>query len=366
MKIAVTGLSNSGKTTLFNALTGMNIETTPYPNVKGEPSVGMVKVPDIRIERLAEIFKPKKITYASVNYIDYIGLTKGDHLQNNKVFDHIKDADAIVNVVRAFRDDSITHPMNDINPVRDFETLELELIFGDLELVEKRLERIKEAEKKGKKAKPEEKDILHKCKEALEKEKPLRGVAFTEQEKGLMRPMQFLSNKPEIVVINMSEEDLNSKTQEETIASIQSVIEAKGMSENLKVLSLCGKIEMELAQMGEEDAKAFLQDLGIIEPAKSMLIRVSYDMLGLISFLTYGDDEVRAWTIHKGDEAQKAAGKIHSDIERGFIRAEVIGFEDFIAAGASLAKAKERGMVRLEGKTYEVRDGDMINFRFNV
>ncbi len=366
MKIAVTGLSNTGKTTIFNALTGLNIETTVYPTLTGEPSLGTVKVPDQRIDRLTEIYKPKKTTYATVSYIDYIGLTKGDQVQNSKVFEHIKDADAVVHVVRAFRDSAVSHPMNHLDPASDFEILELELILGDLEFVEKRLQRIQEAEKKGKKANPEERALLIKCKTALEQEIPLRAIAFNETERAIMRPMQFLSDKPEIVVINISEEDLNTPRQNDLESAINGVVERKGIGKQLQVLSLCGKLEMEIAQLKTEEAEAFLQDLGIREPVSNRLIKVSYDMLGLISFLTYGEDEVRAWTIRRGDNAQKAAGKIHSDIERGFIRAEVISFEDFISCGGSMVKAKEKGLIRLEGKTYEVRDGDMINFRFNV
>lgn len=366
MKIAVTGLSNSGKTTVFNALTGLNIETTSYPNISGEPTLGTVRVPDIRLDKLAEIFNPKKITYATVNFIDYLGLTKGDKEQNRLVFDHIKDADAIINVVRAFEDDSVIHPLNKIDPISDYEILELELILGDLEFVEKRLQRIQEGEKKGKKAPIQERDLLLKCKSLLESERPLRTASFNEEEKMMMRPWQFMSDKPEIVVINLSEKDLNTSKQQDIESAINKIISEKEASTNMKIVSLCGKIEMEIAQLSKEDSVVFLQDLGINEPAREKLIKISYDMLGLISFLTYGEDEVRAWTIHKGDKSQKAAGKIHSDIERGFIRAEVVSYDEFILCGSSILKAREKGLVRLEGKTYEVRDGDMINFRFNV
>ncbi len=365
MKLAIIGLSNSGKTTIFNALTGQNLETAIYPTVSGEPNFGVVKVPDPRIDKLAEIYKPKKITYATVEYIDYIGLTKGDVVQNRKVFDLIKDADAIVHVVRAFHDDSVAHPMNEINPLRDMETLELEFIFGDLEFVEKRLERIEESVKKGKKPNEAERKFLLKCKEALEKEIPLRNVAFDEEEQKLMRPLQFISTKPEVIVVNISEADLNAEATADLQGSVGQFIADKGIAKTTKAVTLCGKIEMEIAQLSPEEAAAFLEDLGIEEPALNKLIRVSYDLLGLISFLTSGEDEVRAWTITRGTNAQKAAGKIHSDIERGFIRAEIVGYEDFIAEG-SMAAARDKGALRLEGKTYEVRDGDIINFRFNV
>ncbi|MEW6117001.1 MAG: redox-regulated ATPase YchF [Nitrospirota bacterium] len=365
MRLAIIGLSNSGKTTIFNALTGQNLETTTYPTISGEPNYGVVKVPDDRVDRLAEIYRPKKITYATVEYVDYIGLTKGDVAQNRKVFDLIKDVDAIVHVVRAFEDASISHPMNEVNPLRDVETLEMELVFGDLEFVEKRLERMEESAKKGKKPNEAEKKLLLKCREALEKEIPLRNMHFDEEEQKLMKPLQFVSTKPEVIVINLGEKELNTERAADLQRRVETLIAERGVAETTKVVVLCGKIEMEIAQLSPDEARAFLDDLGIEEPALNKLIKVSYDLLGLISFLTSGEDEVRAWTITRGTNAQKAAGKIHSDIERGFIRAEVVGYDDFIADG-SMAAARDRGHLRLEGKTYEVKDGDIINFRFNV
>ncbi len=365
VKLAIIGLSNSGKTTVFNALTGQNLETTIYPTVSGEPNFGVVKVPDYRIDKLVEIYKPKKITYATVEYIDYIGLTKGDVAQNRKVFDLIKDADTIVHVVRAFEDDAVSHPMNEINPLRDIETLELELIFGDIELVEKRLARMEEGAKKGKKPNEAEKKLLLKCKDALEKEIPLRNVSFDDEEQKAMKHLQFISTKPEVVVLNIGEGDLNTDKALNFQKDAEKYFDDKGISKTTKVVSLCGKIEMEIAQLNSDEARAFLDDLGIQEPALNKLIHVSYDLLGLISFLTCGEDEVRAWTVTKGTSAQKAAGKIHSDIERGFIRAEVVGYNDFILCG-NMAAARDKGLLRLEGKTYEVKDGDIINFRFNV
>jgi GTP-binding protein YchF len=361
LKIAIIGLANSGKTTIFNALTGLNLETTVYPTVASEPHMGVVKVPDPRIDTLAGIFTPKKTTYATVEYIDYMGLTKGDMEQNRKVFDLIRDADAIVHAVRGFVDESILHPLGGIDPKRDAETVELEMIFGDLELVDKRLERMEQGAKRGKKPDEKEKGLLLKCKEVLEGEKPLRDVPFSEDEQKAMSHLQFMSIKPEVVLLNVGEADLNS----EKTASVVSGLSRYFSGRQVSVLDLCGKIEMEIVQLPADEASAFLEDLGIKEPALNKLIRVSYDLLGLISFLTAGEDEVRAWTIMRGTGAQKAAGKIHSDIERGFIRAEVVSYEDFIAAG-SMSSARERGQFRLEGKTYEVKDGDIINFRFNV
>jgi GTP-binding protein YchF len=362
VKIAITGLANSGKTTIFNALTGLNLETTIYPTqATAEPHHGVVKVPDARIDRLAEIYKPKKITYATVEYIDYIGLTKGDMEQNRKVSDLIKDADAVVHVVRGFEEESVVHPLGGLGPKRDVETIELEMIYGDLELVDKRLERMEQGARRGKKQDESEKRLLLKCKEILEKEQPLRDVAFSEEEQRAMSHLQFMSIKPEVVVLNVGESDVNSGGTRATVSEIEALFSGG----RVRVLSVCGKIEMEIAQLPVEEAKAFLDDLGIAEPALNKLIRVSYDLLGLISFLTSGEDEVRAWTIRRGMHAQKAAGKIHSDIERGFIRAEVVSFDDFISC-ATMAAARDKGLLRLEGKTYEVADGDIINFRFNV
>jgi hypothetical protein len=361
MKTAIIGLANSGKTTIFNALTGLNLEVTTFPTVAAEPHTGVVRVPDARLEKLAEIFKPKKTTQATVEYIDYIGLTKGDMAQNRKVFDLIRDADAIVHVVRGFADESISHPMGDVGPRRDAETVELEMIFGDLELVDKRLERMGEGAKKGKKPDEVERQLLVKCKEALENETALRDLDFTEEEQMAMRSLQFMSIKPQLIVLNVSEEEMDSPGTKGATAELSGFFKGR----QVRVLDLCGKIEMEIAQLPANEARAFLDDLGITEPALNKLIHLSYALLGLISFLTAGEDEVRAWTIRKGIDAQKAAGKIHSDIERGFIRAEVVAYDDFIAHG-SMTAAREKGLVRLEGKTYPVKDGDIINFRFNV
>lgn len=361
MKIAITGLANSGKTTIFNALTGLNLETTIYASVSTEPHFGVVRVPDKRVDQLSEIYRPKKTTNATVEYIDFIGLTKGDMEQNRKVFDLVKDAEAIVHAVRGFEDEAIVHPLGSLNPLRDAETIELEMIFGDLELVDKRLDRMEDALKRGKKPDEAEKKLLLKCKEALEKETALRDIEFSEDEMKAMRHLQFMSIKPLVVVLNIGEQDMKSSKTGETIAGLQAFFKGR----QVKVLSVCGKIEMEIAQLSPDEAAAFLDDLGIAEPALHKLIHVSYDLLGLISFLTVGEDEVRAWTIQRGTSAQKAAGKIHSDIERGFIRAEVISCDDFMASGG-MAGARDRGLLRLEGKTYEVRDGDIINFRFNV
>ncbi|MBI5103234.1 MAG: redox-regulated ATPase YchF [Nitrospirae bacterium] len=362
MRIAIIGLANSGRTTIFNALTGLNLETTIYSTVASEPHNGVVKVPDARIDRLSEIYKPKKTTYATVEYIDYLGLTKGDTEQNRKVFDLIKDADTVVHVIRGFHDEAIVHPLGGIDPKRDAETVELEMIFGDLELVDKRLERMEQGAKRGKKPDETEKKLLMKCKEALEAEQPLRNVEFTGDERKAMSHLQFMSIKPEVILVNVDEADINSERASALCSQLQGLFSG----DQVIVMSLCGKVEMDIAQLPGDEAAAFLEDLGIREPALNKLISVSYRLLGLISFITSGEDEVRAWTIHKGMNAQKAAGRIHSDIERGFIRAEVVSYDDFISHGGNMPAVREKGLLRLEGKTYEVRDGDIINFRFNV
>ena len=361
MKTAIIGLANSGKTTIFNALTGLNLEVTSYPTLAAEPHTGMVKVPDLRLDRLTAIFRPKKTTHATVEYVDYLGLTKGDMEQNRKVFDFIKDADAIVHVVRCFEDETVVHPLGNVNSARDAETVALEMIYGDLELVEKRLARMEEGAKKGRKPDQAEQKLLLRLKGELEQETPLRDLDFTEEEQKLMRSMQFMSLKPHLVVLNVAEGEMGSDRTGALTSEIQGIFTGRQVS----VLSLCGKIEMEIAQLPAGEAALFLEDLGIAEPALNKLIHLSYDLLGFISFLTAGEDEVRAWTVRKGTAAQQAAGKIHSDIERGFIRAETVGYDDFIAHG-SMAAARDKGLVRLEGKTYPVKDGDIINFRFNV
>ncbi len=359
MKVAFIGLSNSGKTTLFNALTGQNLEMTIYPTTSGTPNLGVVKVPDERLDKLSEIFKPKKTTYTTIEYIDYIGLTKGDPVQNRKVFDLIKDVDAIVNVVRAFEDDSVIHPLGTVDPLRDIETVEFELIFEDLELIDKRLDKMEQVLKRGKKPDELEKKILLKCKESLDKGIPLKDVVFDENDQRAIRHLQFISIKPEIIVLNIGEDKLNTIYPKE--------IEEKIIKHypSSQILTICGKLEMEISQLPQEEAKLFLNDLKIFEPASIRLIHMCYETLGLITFFTTVGDELKAWSIKKGTNAVKAAGKIHSDIEKGFIKAEVISYYDFITVG-NMSSAKEKGLLRLEGKTYEIKDGDIINFRFHV
>ena len=373
MKLTITGFSNSGKTTVFNALTGLELETTTYPtsiSAEVESHIGIVKIPDARVESMVSVYEPKKTTYATVEYVDYLGITSaaagGDVSQNIKVFNLLKDADAVVHVVRAFEDESIMHPLGSVDPVRDVISFEAELILGDLEFIEKRLDKIQEQERKGKKQDETDKELLLKCRKALEDEISLRDVEFSDEETRLMLPYQFLTTIPEIIVLNIDEKDISSDDLKKLQERTKTFFEEKGKGVVPPVMALCGKIEMEIAQLPPGEAKDFLDDLGIEEPAMHRLCHVSYEALGLISFLTVGKDEVRAWTIKKGTTAQQSAGKIHSDIERGFIRAEVVGYDDFISSDANMVTARERGLVRLEGKTYEVKDGDIINFKFNV
>jgi hypothetical protein len=373
VKIVITGFSNSGKTTVFNALTGLNLETTSYPTAISKdikPHSGIVKVSDERLERLSSVFKPRKTTHATLEYIDYPGIvspaTGSDASQNSMVFDLIKDSDAILHVVRVFEDESVIYPTGEVEPLRDVRSFETELILRDLEFIEKRLERIAEQAKKGKRPDEADREFLLKCKEALEDEISLGDVEFTEAEKRFMLPYQFLTTMPEIVVLNIDERDINSDRAGSMKEQIEGYFKGKGRGSVPPVLALCGKIEMEITQLPEEERGEFFDDMGIDEPAMNKLCRVSYEALGLITFFTVIKDEVRAWTVKQGSNALKAAGKIHSDIERGFIKAEVVSYEDFFSCGEDMHRARERGLLRLEGKDYILRDGDIINFKFNI
>jgi len=366
MKLGIIGLPNSGKTTVFNALTGQTVETGAWATPIGEDAhVGIVKVPDSRIDRLSEIYKPKKTTYADVTCVDITGFAAGISAskQKAKVFDQAWDVDAFIHVVRGFEDPSVVHADGVLDPARDAAALDLELVFHDLELTETRLERIATSIKKGiGKGLEPERDILERFRRQLEEEKPLRNLEISDKEHAVIGSLQFVSLKPELVVLNVGEDEISSEATGAQLAALGAHFEGK----DAEVFSLCGEIEMELTRLEPDDAAAFLDDLGIGEPAMNMVIHKAYALLGLISFFTVGDDEVRAWTIRQGTHAVGAAGKIHSDIERGFIRAETIGYDDFITANGSMAKGKELGTLRLEGKDYEVRDGDIINFRFNI
>ena len=364
MKLGIIGLPNAGKTTLFNALTGQALEVAAYPNpASTETPVGVIKVPDARIDRLSAIYKPKKTIFAEVQCVDITGFDRGisGSSQKGSLFELAWDADALIHVVRAFEDESVVHE-GPVDPAADAAALDLELIFHDVELVETRLERIENSMKKGIGEGLEmEKAALKRCREALEREEPLRGVSFSMEERAAIGSLQFASLKPVLVVLNVGEDEISGEATQAAVAALSDHYAGK----EAQVLSLSGKIEMELSQLPPDDAKLFLEELGIGEPAMNLVIREAYELLGLISFFTVGEDEVRAWTTRQGDPAPRAAGRVHSAIERGFLRAETISYDDFMEAGR-MARARELGTLRLEGKEYEVRDGDIINFRFNV
>ena len=358
MKAGIIGLSTAGKSSLFQLLTGA---PAPPPGGRPEPRVGVARVPDARVERLAEMYRPKKKTLATVDYVDVPGVAKGE---GSALVDlpALRGVDALVHVVRAFESDLAPHPDGSVDAMRDARMLELELILADLGAVEGRLERLEVNIKKLNRAEDvAERALFLKMKEALEAEKPLRELPFTDDERRRLKNYSFLSEKPILLVVNVGEERI--KDAEAMLAS--SGLAGFAAAPGRAICAVSATIEAEVAQLSPEDARAFRDDLGLAEPGLDRVIRTSYALLGLISFLTAGEDECRAWTIRRGTKAQTAAGTIHSDIERGFIRAEVVSFDDLVAAG-SLAACRDKGTLRLEGKDYVVRDGDVINFRFNV
>ena len=358
------GLPNVGKSTLFNALTNAGAESANYPFCTIEKNVGIVSVPDERLDKLAEMYEPDKFTPATLEFVDIAGLvkgaSKGEGLGNKFIAD-IREVDAIVHVVRCFEDPNIIHVDGSIDPLRDIETINLELIFSDIEIVERRIDRAKKAVKGDKKYLAEI-DFLERLKEHLENGKSARGFDFTDDERELIKSTPLLSAKPVIYAANLSEDDfVNNIDSNENYKKVC----ALAAEENSAVLPICAQIEAEISDMSDEDKAMFLSELGLEISGLNRIIKEGYSLLGLISFLTAGKPEVRAWTIKKGTKAPQAAGKIHTDFEKGFIRAEVTSFDDLMACG-SMAAAKEKGLVRLEGKDYVMQDGDIVLFRFNV
>lgn len=364
MKLGMVGLPNVGKSTLFNALTNAGAESANYPFCTIEKNVGIVSVPDARLDKLAEMYEPDKFTPATLEFVDIAGLVKGASKGEglgNKFLGDIREVDAIVHVVRCFEDDNIIHVDGRINPASDIETINLELIFSDMEMVARRIDRTKKALKGDKKLQVQV-DFLERLQAHLEEGKSARGFDFTEDELSWIHDMPPLSAKPVIYAANMSEEDFrNGVDKNEHYQEVKAIAEA----EHAAVLPICAKIEEDIADMEADDKAMFLEDLGLEESGLNRIIREGYSLLGLISYLTAGKQEVRAWTITKGTKAPQAAGKIHTDFEKGFIRAEVVSYDDLMACG-SMAAAKEKGLVRLEGKDYVMQDGDIVLFRFNV
>ncbi len=364
MKLGIVGLPNVGKSTLFNAITNAGAQSANYPFCTIEPNVGMVNVPDERLDRLAEIYKPEKFTPATIEFVDIAGLVKGASKGEglgNKFLSHIREVDSVIHVVRCFENDDITHVDGSIDPARDIETINLELILSDLDILLRRIDSRKKA-MKGDKTIAHELEFLERLYSEMEKGKTARAVEIADDEAEYLKEISLLTIKPVIYACNLSEEDFANGIEDNKNFNIVKEI---AKAEEAETLPICAEMEAQIATLDREDKELFLADLGVESSGLDRLIKKSYRLLGLISFLTAGKKEVRAWTIKEGTKAPQAAGKIHTDFERGFIRAEIVSFDDLME-NKTIAACREKGLVRSEGKEYVMKDGDIVEFRFNV